>query len=406
MSETQVDGRAVASGFDHHGPELSVDPWPTYKDLRERCPVGRSDAHGGFWALTDYETVWNVFRDEATFISGAGTGIPVIPTRLVPIGTDPPLTQKLRRMLHDELSPRTIRESEPEIYDLANELVDAFIEAGECDYVVDLALPLPGRTILRRLGFDDSRWPEFIGWIHKIVHEMPSDPEGCVQAGMALSAEVDALIESRRSGGLRGDITSKLLSCELDGAPLEDALIRDYILLLIFGGLDTSSAALSNALVRLDRQPELRQQLLLRPELVPSAIEEFLRVDSPTQMVSRSVSKDVVLRDEQLRCGDRVALFIAAANRDPDQFPDPDTVDFTRLENRHIAFGMGLHRCSGSNLGRAMFRIMLETVLSRTPDFELIGNPDDYRYADVGSVYALHHLPARFTPGPRVGARS
>ncbi|HVW31294.1 MAG TPA: cytochrome P450 [Acidimicrobiia bacterium] len=136
---------------------------------------------------------------------------------------------------------------------------------------------------------------------------------------------------------------------------------------------------------------------------MPAAVEEFLRIDAPVQALGRTLSRDVEMAGCPMRAGERVLLSWAAANRDPAEFPNPDTVDFERRTNRHMTFGVGLHRCLGSNYGRTMFRIMLETILTRMPDFELVGDPDQARFSDVGVVYGHTSLPARFPPGPKVG---
>ena len=209
------------------------------------------------------------------------------------------------------------------------------------------------------------------------------------------------IIEERRSNGLRDDVIDALLVGQLDGEYLTDDQIIAYLFTLVGGGIFTTTAALGNAMLRMQRNPELRDQLVAHPELVPNAVEEFLRMDAPVQMVSRTLSRDVDLRGCPMKAGERALLVWAAANHDPSVFEDPDDLNFERATNRHTAFGMGLHRCIGSNLGRSMFRIMLETVLARTPDFELMEDPERHRYDDPGMIYGLHHLMTRFTPGTR-----
>jgi cytochrome P450 len=380
------DTRKVNTSFDHHSSDIAVDPYPHYKSMRDQCPIVWSDAYQGFWVFLGYQAVWNASRDDATFLSSPpGVGIPDYPIRpQIPLETDAPMTQKLRAILHHHFSPAAVQRLEPTIRELANELVDAFVAKGECDFIVDFAQPLPARTVLRMLGYEEHRWAEF--------------PDGAFTAAFALYEEIKGNIAKRKEEGLGDDLVSVLLTATLDGEPLDEEIAIDYILLLLFGGLDTTTSALGNALVRIQAHPEIRDQLLADASLLDDGIEEFLRLDSPVQALARTLAHDTEMCGQHLKQGDRALLVWAAADRDPEQFPEPDELRLDRTGNRHVAFGVGLHRCLGSNLGRTMFRIMLETVLERLPDYELTDDPAQYRFADASSVYGLHHLPARFSP--------
>ncbi|HVW32080.1 MAG TPA: cytochrome P450 [Acidimicrobiia bacterium] len=402
----RADKQPVTIDFDHHAPGHAADPYPTYAKYRSGCPVAWSEHHGGYWVLFDYASVYAAARDDDTFRSGPSSSIPLLPAPfpMIPMETDAPDTQKWRRMLSTEFTPAAAKDLEPSIYADGHALLDEVIERGECDIIKEFATPLPARVILRLLGFDPARWPEFVGWVHDIVHGMETDPGRAFEAAFAMLGEINTAIETRRQHGLTGDIVSKLMASTFDGRPVADQEIAAYVMLLIFGGLDTTTASLGNAMVRMQQQPHLRQQLLHRPELIPNAVEEFLRYDSPLQAVGRNIAKDVEMGGRCLKAGERALLVWASANRDEAQFPHADEIDFERAENRHLSFIVGLHRCLGSNLGRSMFRIMLELVLERMPDFELTGDPDDHRFADAGNVYALASLPVRFTPGRRLRA--
>jgi cytochrome P450 len=186
----------------------------------------------------------------------------------------------------------------------------------------------------------------------------------------------------------------------VDGAPLSDIDVMSYVFLLLFGGLDTTTAALANAVVLLDRDPDTSRELIEHPERLGRAVEEFLRFEAPVQALGRTLSRDVELGGHRLRAGERALLIWASANRDPAVFPDPERFDAERTPNRHLAFGVGLHRCLGSNLGRAMFHVMLDRLLARIPDYRLTEDPTPHRYSDAAIVFALHHLPVAFTPEP------
>jgi cytochrome P450 len=258
-------------------------------------------------------------------------------------------------------------------------------------------------VILRILGFDEGRWSEFAGWVHTIAHGAAGGEfnETALEAAVAFYAEIWAVIEERRNTGFTDDIVSKLLQAEFDGRPLSDDDVIDYTMLLLFGGLDTTTAAMGNALVRMAQEPAIRDRLIREPHLIPAAVEEFVRLYCPAQAQSRTLAEDVELGGQHLAAGERVLMLWASANRDPAVFSAPDAVDLDRMENRHLGFGVGLHRCLGASLARSMFRIMLECVLQRIPDYELVDDPDSHRYPDAGTVYGLDSLPARFRPGTR-----
>ena len=394
----------VTVDFDHHSAAISVDPYSTWTTLRSKCPVTWTKAHDGYWVLTGFAEVSEASRDDDTFRSGPTVGIPSYGVDgQIPLDTDAPMTQKYRKILQQQFSPAAATQAEPVIRQITADVMDAFIERGECDLIADLATPVPARFILRILGFDEERWEEFADWVHCIVHNVTNDPESALEAGVASYGAILELMEERRASGLRDDIVSQLLRSTIDGEPLDDDAIANYMMLLLFGGLDTTASALGHALVRMHRQPELRRQLLDRPELVRAAIEEFLRVDSPVQALGRTLSTDCEMAGLELKAGDRALLCWAAANRDPAEFPNPETVDFERAVNRHLTFGVGLHRCLGSNYGRTMFRIMLEAVLARIPDYQLTSDPDEHHFEDIAAVWGHTHLFARFTPGPKVG---
>jgi hypothetical protein len=362
----------------------------------------------GFWVITGYDEVAKASRDDATFSSGppGGTAIPNYGIgSQIPLETDPPMTQKYRKILQRHFSPGAATASEAAIRAIADELVDQFIEHGECDLIKEYSEALPARFILRILGFEEDRWSDFTEWVHTLVHSVTSDPDAAAIAIMNLYGAVTDLMAARRAEPL-DDIMSELIRAEIDGEPLEDDVIANYALLLVLGGLDTTSASLGNVAVRIDRDPELRKQLVENPDLVADGVEEMLRIDSPVLALARTVRCDTELGGQHLKAGDRALLVWAAANRDPAQFNEPDQLDLTREDNRHLTFGVGLHRCLGSNFGRSMLRIMVETLLIRLPDFSIVGNPDEHRYDDAAVVWGHTSLPVRFTPGPRVSASS
>jgi cytochrome P450 len=386
--------------FDHHSPDIAPDPYPAYAELRQRCPVAWSTQHGGFWVLSDYASVYAASQDDETFCSAPTIALPAQPygIRNVPIDTDNPETEQLRRILLAAYSPGAVRKLEPEITALADELIDGFAPAGACDLVREYAMPLPARIMLRVIGVDEQDWRWYVDRIHTIIHGMTGNVEATITAGMEMAGRIAEHMAARRESKDFSGQLGALLTAEVNGEPLSDMDVISYVFLLFFGGLDTTTAALANALVILDRDRSLRATLIGHPEKMATAVEEFLRYEAPVQALGRTLSRDIEVCGQRMRAGERALLVWASANRDPAAFPDPDTIDLDRTPNRHLAFGVGLHRCLGSNLGRAMFHILLERLLARLPDYRVTEDPTPHRYSDAGIVFALHHLPAAFTP--------
>jgi cytochrome P450 len=279
-------------------------------------------------------------------------------------------------------------------------LIDEFIERGKCDIVAELTTPLPARVILRLLDWDENRYAEWVQWVHSTVHDRSNDPDKAGAAGMEMFGEINKQLIERREKGLGDDLFSDIVRGTLDGRPLDDIQITMYGVLMMLGGMDTTSGLTGNVLLRLCEDPELRRALIADPELMTKGTDEFLRTCTPTLGLARTVSRDTEFHGQPLRKGDSAILMWAAANRDPKMFPDPDAVDLNRSNARkQMAFGVGIHRCLGSHFAKMMFQVMLTEVLDRLPDFELAGRYE--RFDDAGEVYAVRTLPIRFTPGPR-----
>jgi len=389
-------------------PEFGNRNYAIYDDLRSRCPVAWSTAHGGFWLLTDYETTFEATRNDDLFISSLGAGIvepgseSSLTDVLPPIHTDPPLTAEMRRLTLKFLSPGAAAQLEPEMRDIATELIDSFIERGEADIIGELTTPLPARVILRMLNFDESRWPEWVTIIHTMIHGAEGGMDTSTVGGAVQAAIGSEMARRARLGTPADDLVGTILSGSALGRPLTNEEKFGYILLLLFGGMDTTSGLTGNTLVQMSRDPSLKQQLIERPKLLRSATEEFLRHDTPTQGLARVVSRDAEFYGQQLKKGDRVLLLWASANRDPAVFSCPADIDLERQPNRHMAFGVGEHRCLGSNLARTMFQVMMTEILTRLPDFTMIAD-EPVRFRDASAVYAPRGLRIRFTPGPRSG---
>ena len=402
---TDTTGPRVRADFDHHSVEFREDPYGAFRHLRSQCPVVRSEAYGGFWALLDYAAVFEAARDDELFSSLPSIAIPnnTVPFPILPIESDPPQTKELRDATVRHFSPAAAERLRPETVQLATELIDEFIERGECDVVTELATPLPARLILRLLGFDETRYQEWVRWVHTVVHDRSAEPEKAAAAGAEMMAEINRHIQLFRAEGLGDNVFSGIMGATLDGKPLDDVQITMYGFVMMLGGMDTTAGLTANVLLAVSEDEELRHRLIGDPDVISSATDEFLRVHTPFLGNARTVTRDTEYHGDHFTAGDRAYLLWAAANRDPDVFPDPETLLLERSNaKKHLAFGAGMHRCLGSHLARMMFQVMTSEVLRRLPDFTVAGPME--RFPDAGEVYALRELQLKFTPGRRVAA--
>lgn len=401
MNET-ASARA-AFDLDHHSPDFRENPYGTFREMRESgCPVAFSEQYGGFWALVDYQSVFDAARDDALFNSYPSVGVPEsgMPFPILPIESDPPQTKELREVTLRQFSPGAAERLRPVAAQMATELIDEFIERGQCDIVAELTTPLPARLILRLLGWDETRYREWVDWVHTTVHDRAQEPEKAATAGMEMFAEIAKHMQDKRERGLGEDLFSDILRGTLDGKPLDDTQIAMYGFLMMLGGMDTTSGLTGNVLLRLCEEPRLREQMLADPALITTGTDEFLRLCTPSLGLARTVSRDTTFHGQEMHTGDRAILMWGAANRDPAVFADADTLDLCRPNARkQMAFGVGMHRCMGSHFARMMFQVMLTAVLERLPDFQLSEQYE--RFEDAGEVYAVRKLPITFTAGAR-----
>lgn len=390
--------------FDHHSSEFADDPWTPLQELRSTCPVAFTENHGGFWVLTAYDEIKTVATDDVRFSSASGITVPDKKNRgqrSIPIEMDPPEFLAFRRILHPMLSPAAVDRMTPTIERFVHAAIDEFIERGACDFVHDLADPLPAMTTMHKLGLPVERWKEFSVPMHKVVFLRQGNPErDGIVADLQRIGEVLLETIAERRAAPRDDMISYLIGCQIDGRPVSDLEIKEMAYLIVQGGFDTTGSAISNALIQLDRDRDARQRLIDDLSLMPSAIEEFLRFEAPQLALSRTATVDVTIGGKQIKAGDRILLVWASANRDDRVFDDPDELVLDRFPNRHMTFGLGAHRCLGSNLARKQMQAALTAVLRRLPDYT-IDYDNARRPETVGIAYGMYTLPASFEPGPR-----
>jgi cytochrome P450 len=373
MPENQL----TAEEFDFHGPALD-NVFDTYKTLREQCPVGRSGKHGGFWYLTKNEDIFAAEQDPNTYsvapsmlLPSFGTDVP-----LIPIDIDPPDHTDYRKLLLRLFTPKATARLEDGMHQTAKELATEVAAQEVVDASAAFARPMPTIIFSRLAGFPEKDWPKFDHWVDDIIYERTIDPERARRASQDVMDYFDDLLKERAGDTNTDDLVGHLLNVEMSGRKLTHDELLSYCYLLFLAGLDTTAWAIRSSLWFLAQHPKEQSTLRENPDMIPTAAEEFLRTLSPVQAMARTCNADVEVGGEQIKAGERVVLVFGAGNRDPEVYDDPDEIIIDRENNRHLAFGGGIHRCLGSNLGRRELIVALEEFLATVPDFSL-ANPNE-----------------------------
>ena len=375
--------------YDHFAPAVVRDPVPIWAQLREHSGL-YSPNHGGFHLVCRYADVLNVLRDTETFTSSKGNRIPNMPfPPMIPVDIDPPAHRGYRRILNPPLSPQMVAPMEDSIRAQAVELIDAFAGQRTVDFCAAYAIPLPKRIAIRLIGFPEGDLAQIDEWVEGMTSGQRD--EGIAAHGPAFFGYVQQFVQGRRSAPRTDDMTSVLLDATIEGRPLEEGEIVMTLILLLFGGLHTTTSAIAGMVMWLADHPEARERLRTQPELHASAIDEFVRWVTPVPQLGRVATRDTDVAGCPMKAGDTVMVLFGAGNRDPQQFPDPDEVILDRFPNRHLGFGMGPHRCVGSHLANLMLRITLEEVLGRMGDFRITDH--DQLVWSGGEARGLRQLP-------------
>lgn len=398
--------RTPAVGFDHLTHFTLADSDGQWAALRAEHPAAWTDANGGYWVVASYDAVTAAMRDWETFSSArtdpgiSSLSIPDAPMPLLlPEELDPPDWQPIRRVLAGLLSPQAAERLRPRVRHWVHHHIDAFIERGTADLAHELAVLVPVSVTMEWLGWPEDEWVAAAGVFHEMARHEYLSP-GFLEAGQRfawLHGRIREEVTARR-GESRDDVMSVVANCDLDGQRISGRDAGAVVLLLIGGGVDTTTALSSAAFVHLGRDLDLRRRLIGEPELLASATEEFLRFYPPVRTHARTVTRDVAFAGCPMRAGDRVLLSEASACHDQVAFPDADRFIPDRMPNRHVAFGMGIHRCPGSHLARIEFEELVRGVLERLPDYEM-GEPLEYpNWAAIGG---WAEIPVRFPVGAR-----
>jgi cytochrome P450 len=376
--------------------KTASEPQPIYRMLRENSPVLRTDDGGT--VISRHEDVEFALRHSEVFSSDMDA-ISIGNVRpLIPLQINPPEHVKYRRLLDPLFAPKQVALLENDVRKLSNQLIDDFVDAGECEFNSAFAIPLPCTVFLRLLGLPLEDLELFLEFKDNIIRPPAKDPAEFeriqAETGQRIYAYFDKVLDEREQQP-RDDLLSGFLEADVEGHRLTREDILDICYLFLLAGLDTVTASVGCMVSYLARNHEQRRRLVAEPSLIPGAVEELLRWETPVPGVPRVVTEDVDVSGERLQAGERVVVLLGSANIDERQFPEPDDVDFERPANRHLAFGGGVHRCLGSHLARLELRVALETLHERIPDYTIKAG-EDPQY--TMGIRAVEYLPLVFTP--------
>ncbi|HXZ86150.1 MAG TPA: cytochrome P450 [Myxococcota bacterium] len=375
--------------FNPMSPELRSDPYPFYAELRRRDPFHRSRNADG-WVLSRYEDVLSVLRDPsfsadernhrrfksfARRFANAGLRNPYDDDRGSMLRLDPPTHTRLRGLVAKAFTGRAVERMRPRTEAILKELVEARPAHGPMELVSELAAPLPVRVIAEMLGIPPDDHERFRDWSNELVRGLGDgtieDQRASARAGETLDAYFEAIIAARQKAP-KDDLVSALVAAEEQGDRLKRNELLSQLTLLLVAGNETTTNLISNAALALSRNPDQLELLRRAPERIPDAVEELLRYDSPVQMTSRISCADRELAGHRVRRGEQLVLLLASANRDPEVFADPDRLDVTRRDVRHLSFSHGVHFCLGAQLARLEASLALEALITRFPQWTLL----------------------------------
>ncbi len=383
------------------GAWYSREPHSAWEWMRRHAPVYH-DAKNDVWAITKYDDVLAIEKNPATFSSARGIRPHGTPTPMM-VSMDNPEHQRRRSLVNRGFTPRRIAEKEPTIRAICAEIIDRVCERGSCDFVWDIAAPLPLLLIADMLGFGSDAYDDLLKWSDDMMRGTTINDEAArmkaLEAALAFREfQLDVIADRRARPG--DDLVSTLCSAEIDGETLDDESIVQESLLILIGGDETTRHVITCGMLALLEHPGQRDILATEPNAIERGVEELLRWVSPIKNMARTVVNDVELRGEQLHEGDQLMLMYPSANRDEDIFDDPFRLDVRRDPNPHIAFGFGPHFCLGASLARLELKIMFSELLARLPDIELTDDrPLPYRASNF--IVGPEAMPVRFTPTSR-----
>lgn len=378
-------------------PKIRADPYPFYAELRAQDPI-HWDETMGFWVLTRYVDIASVYADTRfSRAQGLRRGFERLPEAEQRIAepvyhsfsktmfySDPPYHTRLRGLVNNAFTPNAVEQMRPYVQQTVDVLLDGVQGKGEMDAIREVAHPLPIMVIAQMLGLPAEERLRFKQWsddLFAILGSVPHAPELMERAAHSLAELTEyltALSEARRQQP-QSDLISALVGVVEKGERLTQEEFIANVTILLSAGHETTSNLIGNGLLALLRNPDQLQKLRENPDLIFSAIEEMMRYDNPVQIAYRSAAEDVEIGGKWIRKGDLVNSILAAGNRDPERFSDPDRFDITRNEGRHLGFGLGIHFCIGAPLVRLEAQIAFSTILRRFPEIRLATNSWDWQ---------------------------
>ena len=395
-----------AEDFELFDPEYVNDPAPIWQELRDSgCPFARTERRQVSYLPVTFEGVRAIAKDSETWSSFSVSVVPDPNPDRDPewrpdnherirsiIDSDPPHHTPERQLMLPFFAPKSVEKYREHTQELCRRLIRSFVEDGHADVAEGYARQIPPRIIAMILGIDPEMADTFTEWVQGFLEIGQVDAEARRYYDDKITEFFIGEIQDRMENP-GDDLISILLTSQIDGEPVPVNVIQGNVFLMLVAGIDTTWSSIGSALWHLASHPEDRRRLVEEPELIPTAVEEFLRAYSPVTM-ARVATKDTMLGDREVKAGERVVLSFPAANRDPEIFDDPEEVIIDRQRNRHVAFGSGIHRCAGSNLARMEMTVAIEEFLKMIPEFELT-DPDAVTWAG-GQVRGPRHLPVRF----------
>ena len=365
-----MDAEELANGF--MDAEIAAAPQPFYRHARSVGAV----VPGVFGSqVVRRGAIEYALAHPEEFSSGMeavdlGQSVP-----LIPLQVDPPDHRKYRRLLDPIFAPRRMNVLEPEITRLVNERIDGFIDSGRCDFATEFAVPLPSSVFLALVGLPLSELDTFLAMKDGILRPTGEDMDEIKDSQKAAARRIEEYFAEAvkdRQKNRRDDVLSLFLDAEVDGDRLTVDEILGICFLFILAGLDTVTDSLECFVARLAQHPDERRQIVDDPAIIPSAVEELLRWETPVTTVARVATRDVELEGCPIHAGENIGIVIGSANTDEEAVPGADQVDLTRVENRHLAFGGGIHRCLGSNLARLELRVAMREWHRRIPEYSIV----------------------------------
>jgi cytochrome P450 len=407
--EQAADGEVAGAGYGENpmagmDPEMARNPQPVFKLLRDEMPVMPVETGGVKGViLTRKQEISQALRQTEVFSSNMDAVNLKNKRPLIPLQIDPPEHKKFRKLLDPIFAPRKMTAMEEEVAVLVNSLIDGFIDRGEVDFAKDFSVPFPSQVFLTLLGLPLDELPRFLEMKDGIIR--PDHVTGAPYGSRTVNEYQQKIADSvydyfnevldQRELERRDDILSLFLDAEVDGDSLSREDILDICFLFLIAGLDTVTATLDCMVAYLAQHPDQRRQLVEDPSLIPNAIEELLRWETPVMGLARVAMEDTELNGCPIAKGDQVMVLIGSANTDEAEFDDADQVRFDREVNPHIAFGGGIHRCLGSHLARMELRVALREWHRRIPDYEV---EPGHTLVYTPSIRSIEHFPMRFQP--------